>query len=490
MSVLTTYYWAILFISVGLKLCLWGGYHSTDFEVHRNWLAITHQLPIREWYFEATSIWTLDYPPLFAYFEWILAKIARCVDPMIVEISSEPIATDNVIAFQRGSVIACDMLLLWSTWRYLSSFTPQLTPMNRVIIFAMIALNAGLLLIDHIHFQYNGFLMGILVITLDLCQKQQYLAAATAFSVLVFTKHLFVTLTPLFIVYFWRIHCSPPRQYVSNLLKLVRFLQLLLVALFKEAAMKQISQMISRLLPFGRGLVHTYWAPNVWALYYALDRHISTVSGILGDVEPVVLPPIGPKVCLLLTLVAMVPALMLIYAKPTALRLVRGVVYCSVTSFMLGYHVHEKAILVPMIIQALLLFSDEGSNAPKKGEAQGVPTASYIFILLSTAGTFGLFPLFNEVRELYIKTGVFLVYSLSACYIYYKQCSGRANFYFLLLLWSPFLVLHCYSELGHAYLEAYLGRKLEFLPLLLTSTTSASYLIYTWALSLLQMMQH
>ena len=76
-------------------------------------------------------------------------------------------------------------------------------------------------------------------------------------------------------------------------------------------------------------------------------------------------------------------------AQISSSALIHSVLFISLCSFMLGYHVHEKAILVPVVCAAAL--------------ARTSSRHAVLFLKLSAIGIFSLFPLLSGIDELMIK---------------------------------------------------------------------------------------
>jgi alpha-1,3-glucosyltransferase len=471
-----------------VKILLIPAYRSTDFDVHRNWLALTRHLPLSEWYFDdvnGTTVHTLDYPPSFAYFEYMLSSNPvtdwllnfglvdeRCL-ALLPDTDNAP--SQDCVVFQRSTVIVSGVILWMGAY-----FASWAVFPNDVIkcrwTFLLIVLNPGLLWLDHVHFQYNGMLLGMLLTSLGLLVKgaavkgtQHHaciLLAAALFAVLLTMKHLYLGLAPLYFVYLLSVYCMTPSFSMPNFLCLAVVTGSSLVAPFvpfgiQKNPTNQLSQLLSRLFPFGRGLVHDYWAGNVWAIWVLSDKVLGFVGRGIGEFWS--LPDIPPSLVALILLVGLVPGLVCGWnASPN--MLLYCIAFCAMSSFMLAYHVHEKAIMTAIVPLTLL--------APTSVEN------GRLYIRMTAIGVLGLFPLLFRPVELPLKVASymgFLALAVKALEEMLGTTSLLTNLDF-----TGIIVLTCvviFLEIIHPLA---LFPRMEFLPLLITSTICAFGLFGCW----------
>ncbi|KAJ3823677.1 glycosyltransferase family 57 protein [Lentinula raphanica] len=422
--------WDILILSTVFKVLLFPAYRSTDFEVHRNWLAITHSLPISQWYYDTTSEWTLDYPPFFAYFEKLLSIPASFIDPRIVGLNNLNYDSWSVILYQRTTVIITELVLGAALLRFIRG---AVDPPTQRIISASLFLHPGFLIIDHIHFQYNGFMFGILLWSILMARDGNKLASGILFAVLLNFKHIYMYLAPAYFVYLLRSFCLSPsgRIEIKNFLALANaVIAVFIASLAPFALMGQIQQLFSRLFPFTRGLNHAYWAPNAWALITAVDRvllkyakssgsslHINTAGvvstsrGLVGDTVFAVLPNVKPLHTFTITIALQSVSeclsyrtnfsdfviqivLIKLWFHPTYKSFLTALTLCGYASYLFGWHVHEKAVLLILIPLSLLAAERHAYFRT--------------FVIATVAGVFSLFPLLFTPAESVIE----VIYSI------------------------------------------------------------------------------
>mmetsp|Transcript_671 Transcript_671/g.1606 ORF Transcript_671/g.1606 Transcript_671/m.1606 type:complete len:549 (-) Transcript_671:1559-3205(-) len=513
----------LFLIASCLKILLIPSYRSTDFDVHRNWLAITRQLPISEWYWndvDGGTVHTLDYPPAFAFFEYILSNNPitdlvlppgdRCLE-LLPDTDNDP--SEACVMFHRATVILGDVIFWAGSYFACWAYHYRKPLPCAVTSFLLIVFNPALLWLDHMHFQYNGMMIGVMLASLGcffmgnnvaIAQRQNnddpyarhpiaydlyHLAGAALYALLLNMKHLYIPLAPLFFCYLLERYCLTdpgktkkqflPGKFLMLALITGSFLVLPWIPFVKDHKdpKAQLMQILSRLFPFGRGLVHDYWAGNIWAIYTFADRIFLAVTrrlvpillplvpAIATRLERMSLPEPSPMICAVLLFLSIIPALQMASLRLTNKKLVEAVVYVSFCAFMLAYHVHEKAILTTLIPLTLLV--------------EPSPRAEYhnlLFWHIATWGLLGLFPLLFRPIELTFKLGSFFSFM------------GLTSF----LLRTPprWMQDMQYSTFGMVALVIALLEmvpiqgKWEFFPLMATSIACAFGLLGCWAMTL------
>ncbi|KAJ4799872.1 hypothetical protein LUZ62_051118 [Rhynchospora pubera] len=482
----------IFSIATCIKLLLIPSYRSTDFEVHRHWLALTSSLPLRQWYLDASSIWTLDYPPLFAHFSYLLSLPASLFDPAITSLSSSTGShTPGTVLYLRLTAALCDLSLFFASYRLIST-----SRRRSLFTLVLILWSPSLFIVDHVHFQYNGFLLGIFLLSLGFLEEGKDLAGGFVFAVLLCSKHLFLVAAPLYFVYLLRHYCKGGffRGFSRLVIMGIAVAAVFVASFGPFVYYGQIKQVFSRLFPFGRGLCHAYWAPNIWVFYILLDKALafaftklgfivetpmaSFTGGLVGESSPFsLLPQVTPIVTFILVLLSMSPCLVKAFKNPQPRHVVRWVAYTCTCGFMFGWHVHEKASLhftIPLALVATNSLDDAKH-----------------FFLLSIVSCYSLFPLLYEPQEYLTRLLLLLTYSfvmwvgLSSHFAPARKNGlvGWVSSIYLVGLAS----VELYGQFVHPYL---FEKKLPFLPLMLVSFYCAIGMLYSWIWQLIYIMLH
>lgn len=308
--------------------------------------------------------------------------------------------------------------------------------------------------------------------------QRKFIQSAFYFAVLLNMKHIFVYMAPIYFVYLLRHYCFGSLQkLVVNAAKL-GVVVISVTAISFGPFIHHLPQVMSRLFPFKRGLTHAYWAPNFWALYNFADKIMTTVmkvplntkstssSGLVQEVEHFVLPAISPAMTFIIFIVAIMPCCLKVLLKDghSVKGFMKPLIICTATSFMFGWHVHEKAILMILIPLQVLTFHE-------KSEAKSS-------LFLSIFGTYSLLPLLFTPELVLVKLSLFVAYIgfnvIAFKTIYdFKILKIHEKFYSFLIVLLPL-----YEHLIQYPLSLHV--KMPFMPLMLTSVYCAIGMSYFW----------
>lgn len=328
-----------------------------DYEAQRHWQEVTVNLPVKEWYMNSTNndllYWGLDYPPLTAYHSYLCGLVAKLINPSFVELhTSRGFESYEHKLFMRYTVFVADLLVYFPAaymfYRAMSSCQPK--GKKGKLEFLALLLYPGLILIDYGHFQYNNASLGFFIAAVS-CFVVNYDCLGSFFFCLALNYKQMELYHALPIFFYLLGKCYRQGTFVRFVSKLVK-IGLTVITTFALIWFPFLSdtrvllQVLHRLFPVDRGIYEDKVA-SVWCSLSVIIKMKAAVDNTNMAL-----------ICMLSTIVCMIPSSLHLVINPTQKNLRFSLVNGALVFFLFSFHVHEKSILLATI-PACLIFSEE-----------------------------------------------------------------------------------------------------------------------------------
>lgn len=358
-------------------------------------MEITTHLPITQWYFYDIEWWGLDYPPVTAYHSWVLGKLGALIKSEWFALDySRGLDDPSLKIFMRATVIASEYLvyipavvvLIQKLTRIQSNHT-----WNATVALTAILLQPSLILIDHVHFQYNNVMLGFVIACMSSILSGKFISGCIFFVLALGFKQMALYYAPALSAYLLGICVFPkidiPRILCIAIATLASFAALLLPmvlgALYddyrgnvsvhrfsgKPAQLPllekwtyqvdsdtwyfpltiQLLQVLHRIFPFSRGLFEDKVA-NFWCALNVVVK--------IRHLQPQVLQ----YASLIATSMGILPPCLIIFLRPRITALTLAFSTTAWAFFLFSFQVHEKSVLLPLMPMSFLLASKHGLN--------------------------------------------------------------------------------------------------------------------------------
>ncbi|KAH8812316.1 glycosyltransferase family 57 protein [Xylogone sp. PMI_703] len=364
-----------------------------DYEAQRHWMEITTQLPVSQWYFHDLEWWGLDYPPLTAYHSWLLGKIGALIDPSWFALyTSRGLEDPTLKVFMRGTVIVSEYLVyipaaVIFVRRYSRFFS--INAWHSSIALLAILMQPGTILIDHVHFQYNTVMLGLVLACMSSIMAGRVMWSCVFFVMALGFKQMALYYSPVIFAYLLGL-CVIPRLNVPRFLGIaittVASFALLLLPIFAFSLydarrgitprpeldgfaaplpifseysyllpykawyfplIQQSAQIVYRVFPFARGLFEDKVA-NFWCALNVVIKLRKYPAALLQ------------RASLLGTMAAITPPSVAIFLRPRKELLPLALATSAWGFFLFSFQVHEKSVLLPLMPMTFLLAGYHG----------------------------------------------------------------------------------------------------------------------------------